>query len=164
MARRYDTKEIRDTIGALDSSGVPVEEIKRRLAAGEAGLKCGSVKISRRQIYYYRQKYREENGPPARESEDEATVHSIESLEQRIINLLAREVTALEGKRRGTLKPEHSKALAAHHRSLSEIHNRRRPRGKATPGKSNGSGESQPSKESALERLAREQQEGAVTA
>jgi hypothetical protein len=160
MARRYDTKEIRDTIGALDAAKLPVKEILRRLKAGEAGLKCGSISISERQVYNYRLQYREEHGPPENPSDDD-TLHSIAALEQRMVKLLAREVATMERKRAGKLTAVDSRTLDAHHKALVSMQRRAAtaPRSKSPTSNGNGSG---PAEESPLQRLAREQQEEAA--
>ena len=121
MARRYDTKEVRDVIGALDCAGVPAKEIRRRLAAGEAGLKCGSIGISVRQVYNYRADYRAEHGPPAREVDEDATAHSIEALEDRTVKLLAREIAKLEQKHPGKLTREDIDKLNKMHQTAVQI-------------------------------------------
>lgn len=156
IARRYDLKEVRDTIGALDRAGVSGKDIWRRLREGKAGLRCGSIGISQRMVYHHRLAYRNEHGPPARETITDASLETIGGLETRTIRLLAREIAALERKRPGKLTPADSRALAAHHRTLVDIERRARTLRRA---KANGDGtaEGEDDKpESAIERLARE--------
>lgn len=161
MPRRYDTKEIRNVVGALDCDGVAVREITRRLRAGECGLKCGSIGISERQVYNYRANYRAEHGPPTRHVEQDRTLESISSIKQRAVDLAAREIAALESKRPGTMKATQASALRAIYKALDDMERweeaaTKRSRGRSKPSASNGSRQAKGA-ESALERLAREQ-------
>lgn len=151
MARRYDSKELREIVAALDDSDVPVKEIGRRLRAGEAGLRCGSIPISNRRIYELRRDHRED---PERQPDEDVTVQSIAALEDRIVKLLAREVAAKERKRPGQLTAEDSRILDAHHKALISVRNRSRGRSKPS---GNGKPDGGEQEMSAMERLAAEE-------
>jgi hypothetical protein len=156
MPKRYDTKIVRDTIGALDHAGVRVPEIMRRLNDGEAGLPY-KVPIGRRQIYTYRAEYRAEHGVP-HEDVQSATIESVSALEQRMIDLIAREIHALEKKKPGSLTAKQASSLNAQHRALISMERR----AKQYQGKSNGRAAQngdEDGDETVLQRLAREQRE-----
>lgn len=163
MPRRYDTKEIRNVVGALDCDGVAVREITRRLKAGECGLACGSIGISERQVYNYRADYRAEHGPPTKHVDQDKTLESISAIKQRAVDLVAREIAALEAKRPGSMTAKQTSAVRAMYKTLDDMERweqaaRKRGRDRSKPLKPTGDGKSEQA-ESALERLAREEQE-----
>jgi hypothetical protein len=137
---------------------VRVVEILRRLNEGEAGLPF-KVPIGRRQVYTYREQYRAEHGMP-HEDREHATIESVDALEQRVIDLMAREIHALEKRKPGTLTAADSRNLNAHHTALVAIERR----AKREPGRQKKARRetAQEQPESVLDRLAREQREGAA--
>lgn len=162
MAKRYDTKEIRDTIGALDFDGVKVSEIHKRLNEKTAGLPY-KVPISKRQVYNYRAAYRAEHGIPTEQISGNELRDSISSVKKRIIELMAREAAFYQNKPPGRLTKqqvgiaraifdalghmERKEMVAANRLRLSDIAATQRP-GKEDQGP-----------ESAIEKLAREERE-----
>jgi hypothetical protein len=150
VARHYDSKELRETIAALDDADVPAKEIHRRLHAGEAGLKSGSIGIGIRRVYELRREHRD-----AKEPDEDATVQSVAALEDRAVTLLAREIGALERKRAGTLSAQDLKKLNMAHQTLISVRNRSRGRDRSkSPG--NGKPQTPERRRSALEELAAE--------
>jgi len=122
MPRKHDYAKIRNAIGALDFAGVEVKEIVRRLAENEAGVGY-AVKISPRQVYYYRKAYRDEHGSP-REQKVDRTGESLEAMRDRAVALIRREIDALEGQAPGALTRDQSRTLREHHRTLCEFERR----------------------------------------
>jgi len=110
--KKANTAEIRDVVGALHFQGVASKEIARRLAKKQAGLPY-PVTISDRQVRNYAAKYRDIHGaPPEKTATADTNVESIEAVVARLVALIGREVTAFEGKRRGSMTRERLKILA----------------------------------------------------
>lgn len=161
MPKKHNTKEIRDTVGALDFAHVAASEIHKRLNDGTAGLQY-KVPISERQVFNYRLMYRDIHGmPPEGDAAD--PLESIDNVLDRITALLSREVTAFEAKRRGSMTKERLAVLKDMHGTLSRWRkqegsvsgrlrqNQITPKGRkdTTP----------PKEESAIQKLARQERE-----
>lgn len=118
-------------------------------------MKCGSIGIGKRTVYEYLNRWREqpENRPADHETDAQATMDSIEALEDRAVKLLGREIAKLERKRSIT-KQEIDKLNAAHRAMVSMRNRSRLTRSKPSPkGRKNGDGQDG---KSALEKLAEE--------
>lgn len=162
MARKY-SEAVRDVCGALSYEGLGVPEIERRLHANEAGL--GSpCEIKERRIYEYIKDYEIENGPRPDQEDEDQSADSIFKLKRRGIALMAREITALEHKRAGTITADQSRTLRQHIANLEAWERRdeeaaRRRLRSAREGKGNGKEQDDPP-ESMLAKIAREEREG----
>lgn len=160
--KKHDSKQVRDAVGALDFDGVAVSEIHRRLQADEAGIGF-KVDISQRQVYNYRLDYRAEHGLPQQETSPNARTESIESLKERLIALVSRELSVLEKRRPGSQSKD-TLSMAKSFRSLLHDWERkeasaigRLPQSQITKSARNKA--EIPSEESILDKLAREDRE-----
>lgn len=161
--KKANTAEIRDVVGALHFQGVASKEIARRLAKKQAGLPY-PVTISDRQVRNYAAKYRDIHGaPPEQTASTDTNVESIEAVVARLVALVGREVTAFEGKRRGSMTRERLKILADMHSLLKKWE---RSEGLASGklktsqvGPRDRPDNSPPKDESTIARLAREERE-----
>jgi hypothetical protein len=159
MARRHDPKELREIIGALDEAGVPMKEVERRLKAGQVGMRCGSLSLSRSTLYRHLADYRAEHGLPERLVDDNATAHSIEALEDRTVKLLAREIAKLEQKRPGKLTAQDISKLNKAHQAMVQMRNRIKGKGRQKKPIRPGAQRNEEKAASALEQLAERQRE-----
>jgi hypothetical protein len=157
MPKKFN-QQICDVVGALDSAGVPVKEIERRLNEGEAGLDH-KVKISTRTIYEYRQRAREQI--TRKKALEDPAAHSIAALKLRIRERYSQEIDFYERIPPGKLTSEQRTALHHVFIKLDDIQ-RREAIADRRPGRTgkDGPASTTPDKpESAVERLAREQRE-----
>jgi hypothetical protein len=156
VAKKHNAKELREVIGALDLAGISGPDIHDRLLKGEAGLEY-PVNISRRQVYYHRQHFRREHKAQA---DLDRPTESIEALKQRALELIGREIGALENRRPGTINSKESTALAAHYRTLLGMQRGEAVfTGRKRSAAQKGAEEPEGPSESAIDQLAREEQE-----
>jgi len=162
--RKADSERVRDAVGALHFRYVATETIAEMLAKDECGIGY-PVEISGRQVRNYCQRYRDIHGERPPKDQPDQTVETIDSVIDRIIALVAREVTAFEGKPRGSMtkqrwmvvrdmqnsmvKWEKHRGLRTGERRLNQVPIGDRP----------SSAPTKPVKETTIQRLAREERE-----
>lgn len=166
MPKKHNTPEIRDAVGALDFANVAVSDIVERLAEGQAGLPY-PVKISARQVYYYRSAYRAEHGLPSRETATDPTGDSFAAIRARLLALISREVTVLERRRPGKMTATDLTMCKRLHATMHEWERKEhtatgRLRQSQVGPKDRPQKPTEP--ESAIQRLAREEREAKAAA
>lgn len=159
--RKHQTEEIQQVVGSLDFDHVAAAEIHRRLREGDAGLPY-KVDISLRQVYNYRQKYRDVHGLPSNETSPDARQESIDSIKDRMVQLVSRELAVLERRRPGKMTRADFALVKDFHKTMQEWKRReasvvgRLPQNQIAPGDRK---QTAPKEESAIEKLAREERE-----
>lgn len=122
--KKADSEAVRDAVGALHFQHVATDEIARMLAANECGIGY-PVEISGRQVRNYCAGYRRIHGERPPKDQGNRTVETIDAVIDRMVALLAREVTAFEGSRRGSMTQARLRIMRDMELNLSRWEKRR---------------------------------------
>ena len=157
--KKHDVKKVRAAVAAMDAAKVPVEEMHRRLTEDDCGIGY-KVDIAERTVYEHRAKVREEQrrAQTAADRLDE----SIAATKQAAVDLLRRELHAIEDRKPGTIEVRQIPVVERIHRALANMEKLERQlaaRSKAS-GNAAARGTDPSDEESVLERIAREEREG----
>jgi hypothetical protein len=149
MARKHDTKKLREAIAALVDLEVKPAEILRRLQNDECDIGY-PIDISIRSVHYHKTRHEEEKARA--ELQKTTASQSIEAAKQKAADLLARELLAHERKPAGSMGSREAAAVERIHLALSRMEKAERARPTKPQKNSNGQGK----EENAIERLARQ--------
>lgn len=156
MARKHDTKAVRDAIEAMEFAEVGPKEMLRRLQEDDCGLEY-PVDIGIRSVQYHLQAIRQKRARNT--TQRDTLVGSIGAAKQEAADLLADELAAIRAQGRGKITVNQIAAVERIHRAAGNMEKAER-KSVARPslaGSTNGNGDSSPQPETQLEQLAREE-------